>query len=432
MKDVEVEVISYENIKPSSPTPTHLRYYELSFLDQIFPRMYIPFLFFYTENDAYSKISTHPDKSFSSVLKQSLSNVLTRYYPLAGRIKDNLIVDCNDEGVLYREAQVKCELPDIVTNQNPAEFKKFLPCDIDGTHHFAFAVQANYFTCGGIAIATCISHKIADGTSFIMFMKSWAARARGDSDIYPEFQASTLFPPTNTLSGFQPENNMIKEKLVLKRFVFSSASIVALREKYGESSGLESPIHPSRVEALSVFLWSRYVAATQANFGPKKPNMVLFAVNLRTRMDPPLPRNSFGNISRIATVLLSSEERDGLVGKVRAAIRKIDNEYVKKLQDHAQHLNFLKEASGKVMKEDVVPFNFSSWCRFPMYEVDFGWGNPMWIGLVSMPFKNVVIFIDTKSGDGIEVWVNLKEEDMAKFESDTGLLGYASITTLNA
>ena len=271
MKDVEVELISYENIKPSSPTPTHLRYYELSFLDQIFPRMYIPFLFFYTENDAYSKISTDPGKSFSSVLRQSLSNVLTRYYPLAGRIQDNLTVDCNDEGVLYREAQVKCKLSDVVTNQNPAEFKKFLPCDIDGTHYFACAVQANYFTCGGIAIAACISHKIADGTSFIMFMKSWAATARGDSDIYPEFQASALFPATKTLSGFQPENSMIKEKLVLKRFMFSSASIVALREKYGESSSLESPIHPSRVEALSVFLWSRYVAATQANFGPKKP-----------------------------------------------------------------------------------------------------------------------------------------------------------------
>ncbi|XP_023927050.2 LOW QUALITY PROTEIN: stemmadenine O-acetyltransferase [Quercus suber] len=429
---VELEVISNENIKPSSPTPTHLRYYQLSFLDQTSPPMYVPFLFFYTQNGAYSKISTDPTKSFSTVLKQSLSDVLTRYYPLAGRVKDNLTVDCNDEGVLYREAQVKCKLSDIVTHQNSAELKKFLPCDTDGTHHFASAVQANYFTCGGIAIGACISHKIADGTSFIMLMKTWAATARGDSDIYPQFQASTLFPPTSTLSGFQPENSMIKEKLVLKRFVFSSASIVALREKYAESSELECPLHPSRVEALSVFLWSRYVATTQENFGPKKLNMMIFAVNFPNKDDPPLPRNSFGNIFWLATVFLSSEERNGLVGKVRAAIRKIDNEYVKKLQDHAQHLNFLKKASGNLLKEDIVPFNFSSWCKFPMYEVDFGWGNPMWIGLVSLPFKNVVIFIDTKSGDGIEAWVNLKEEDMAKFESDTELLAYASTTTLNA
>ena len=334
--------------------------------------------------------------------------------------------------MLFREAQVKCELSDIVTNPNPAEFKKFLPCDIDGTHNLTFAVQVNYFTCGGIAIGACISHKIADGTSFIMFMKTWAATARGETDIYPQFQASTLFPPTSTLSGFQPETSMIQEKLVLKRFVFSSATIEVLKEKYAESSDLECPLHPSRVEALSAFLWSRYVAATQENCGHKKLNLVLFAVNLRTRMDPPLSGNYFGNIFRVATVILSSEERYGLVGKLRAAIRKIDNEYVKKLQDHTQHLDFLKDASEKVLKQDVVPFNFTSLCRFSIYEMDFGWGNPMWIGRVSLPFKNVVVFIDTKSGDGIEAWINLKEEDMAKFESDTELLAYASTTTLSA
>ncbi|KAM3705245.1 hypothetical protein ACJW31_03G066300 [Castanea mollissima] len=429
---VEVEVISSENIKPTSPTPTHLQYYQLSFLDQIFPPVYASFIFFYTKNDTYSKISTDTTKSFSSVLKQSLSDILTRYYPLAGRVKDNINVECNDEGVMFREAQVKCELSDIVTNPNPAEFKKFLPCDIDGTHNLTFAVQVNYFTCGGIAIGACISHKIADGTSFIMFMKTWAATARGETDIHPQFQASTLFPPTSTLSGFQPETSMIQEKLVLKRFVFSSATIEALKEKYAESSDIECPLHPSGVEAVSTFLWSRYVAATQENCGHKKLNLVLFAVNLRTRMDPPLSGNYFGNIFRVATVILSSEERLGLVGKLRAAIRKIDNEYVKKLHGHTQHLDFLKDASEKVLKQDVVPFNFTSLCRFPIYEMDFGWGNPMWIGRVSLPFKNVVVFLDTKSGDGIEAWVNLKEEDMAKFESDTELLAYASTTTINA
>ena len=65
--------------------------------------------------------------------------------------------------------------------------------------------------------------------------------------------------------------------------------------------------------------------------------------------------------------------------------------------------------------------------------MDFGWGNPMWIGRVSLPFKNVVVFLDTKSGDGIKAWVNLKEQDMAKFESDRApCIRNASTTTLNA
>ena len=67
--------------------------------------------------------------------------------------------------------------------------------------------------------------------------------------IYPQFQSSTLCPPATNLSRFDPTYVMTKEKLVLKKFVFSSALIEALKAKYVESStGLE--LYPSRVDAL--------------------------------------------------------------------------------------------------------------------------------------------------------------------------------------
>ena len=97
------KVISNEIIKPSSPTPTHLCHYWLSFLNQIMTSVYISSICFYNKTDAYSKFSNETAKS--SVLKKSLSDVLKCYYPLTGCVKDNLIVDCNDEGVLYLEAQ---------------------------------------------------------------------------------------------------------------------------------------------------------------------------------------------------------------------------------------------------------------------------------------------------------------------------------------
>ncbi len=96
-------------------------------------------------------------------------------------------------------------------------------------------------------------------------------------------------------------------------------------------------------------------------------------------------------------------------------------DYVKKLQEGNEHLDLIKEFGAKIMTENIVPLYFTSFCRFPIYEVDFGWGNPIWARRVSLPFKNVVVFIDTKSGGGIEAWVNRKEEDMTKFESDTQL-----------
>ncbi|KAL8107477.1 hypothetical protein AgCh_024043 [Apium graveolens] len=58
---------------------------------------------------------------------------------------------------------------------------------------------------------------------------------------------------------------------------------------------------------------------------------------------------------------------------------------------------------------------FTSWCKFPLYEADFGWGNPIWVSGANIPMNNTVILIDEKSGGGIEAWMSLKESDMKEF-----------------
>ncbi|KAK1576516.1 hypothetical protein Q3G72_014615 [Acer saccharum] len=102
--------------------------------------------------------------------------------------------------------------------------------------------------------------------------------------------------------------------------------------------------------------------------------MVLQAVNLRPRFEPPLPEYSFGNLYRIAVTVPSTEEDDDdqeqaahrLIAQMRESISRVDKEYVKKLQERR--------------------------------------------------------FIDTVSGNGIEAWMNMKEEDMAKLEVDEELI----------
>ena len=51
-------------------------------------------------------------------IKKSLSEALTQFYPLAGRGKDGLYVECNDNGVPYVEAVAKCELSEFLENPN--------------------------------------------------------------------------------------------------------------------------------------------------------------------------------------------------------------------------------------------------------------------------------------------------------------------------
>lgn len=71
-------------------------------------------------------------------------------------------------------------------------------------------------------------------------------------------------------------------------------------------------------------------------------------------------------------------------------------------------------------------YRFSSWTRFPFYETDFGWGKPTWVSTTSIPMRNIVILMGTKTGDGIEAWITLNEDVMAEFQANPKLLQFLS------
>ncbi|PRQ40045.1 putative vinorine synthase [Rosa chinensis] len=428
---VEVEVISKEIITPSSPTPAHFRHYQLSSFDQLAPPVYNPLVLFYEFND-----KTVPNiTEISSHLKKSLAEVLTVFYPLAGRIKhDDWLVDCNDEGIPYLEAHVNCKLSDFLKNPIPDQLSKFMPFELDDHigKELVLGVQLSIFECGGFAIGQCISHRLADGSSYFMFSKTWAAIAHGESNIeHPDFLSATRFPLKDVMA-YDPSTEISRNK-VTKRFLFSASMIEALRAKYGESAvGIEeNQKRPSRVDALTAFIWSRYMANTNKITGPhdEKLYRIAHAVNLRPRFDPPLPQHSFGNIYRGATSgpLLSTGDACSAYGRamreVREEINKIDNDCVKGLQQGAEQSGLpFNENTGRLTELELVTLGFSSYCRFPVYDNDFGWGRPAWVFSTPLTFKNVATFMDTKEGDGIEVYISLEEQLMAKFETDAEFL----------
>lgn len=66
-------------------------------------------------------------------------------------------------------------------------------------------------------------------------------------------------------------------------------------------------------------------------------------------------------------------------------------------------------------------FWFTSWCGFPTYELDFGWGKPVWVSSASPGVQNLIVLMDSV-GDigGIEAWITMDEADMMKFEQEAG------------
>ncbi|KAL5768178.1 hypothetical protein ACOSQ2_014961 [Xanthoceras sorbifolium] len=427
---IDVEVISREIIKPATSTPDHLHHYKFSFLDQLTPSsFYIPLIYFYSLDHKLSnnEKSTH--------LKTSLSKVLHHYYPLAGFIKENYI-DCKNGGVLVLEAQVNCQLSEILQSPNPDKFvNKFLP---DDANNLVLAIQVNFFSCGSVAIGVLISHKIADASSILTFVKNWAETGRGNGDniVPPKFVGATLFPPKD---GIRSLGTFVAENVVLNRFVFTDSKIAALKGKYVISSTDKGRIYPTRYEALSCFLFSRFAASTEVKEGHKKSYLLISPVNLRKRMDPPLLDDCFGNISGSAKTFISLEDdigengySYGLVNKLKEEIKKINKDYVKKLEDGILDfdLNTMEVSiEDKPLKQEMDFFSCSSYCRFPTYEADFGWGRPVWVAFGDLSQRNSTVLMDNRTGDGIEAWIHLTKEDMAIFETDEELLTYASPTS---
>ncbi|CAL5390465.1 unnamed protein product [Camellia sinensis] len=472
--EMKVEVIARETIKPSSATPTHLQSFKLSLLDQVavhFPNKFI--LFYAAEAEVDPALSKYKSESESESeseydstgdersqrLKKSLSLVLTRFYPLAGRIKDHLTVDCNDAGAEYVEARANCTLSDLLQQPDPKTLSHFcavpqLPSSTTNSTPF-LVVHATFLKCGGMALGISISHKITDAATFSSFIKAWADTALlGSPVLVPDFIAiSSHFPPATTEEeiSMKPINfNKLKFDGIPRRYVFVSSKISSLKAKAASAS----VPNPTRVEAVSALIWKCMMATSCLKSSPP-PSPSAFAlnwaINIRARIDPPLPEHSFGNMSVVLRIgyveqpnkqCIKEEEKEidlsDLVCQLRKGIEGFQDNYGKELQGENRREAYLKEVR-EIMElqfsEEVEMYGHTSWCRSPFHESDFGWGKPTWVSIALMsPERSgiplgLTTFLDTKDGQGVEAWVTLTPGDIPLFETNPDLLAFASLNS---
>ncbi|KAJ4715325.1 vinorine synthase-like [Melia azedarach] len=447
---MDLEIICRECIKPSSPTPSNLRTHKLCLIDQFVDHFYPPVVYYYPLNrDINLSNSTDINRIVSErlqLLRQSLSETLTHhFYPLAGKLKDDYTVDCNDEGVYFVEARVKSSLNEFLSQPNVTLITKFVP--EDGTEQkggFAGAhvakIQVTVFSCGGLAICTCISHMFSDGITFGLFLNNWAAIARKNTEDlkFPIYNASSLLHTVDS----PEEATRWKTALVVpfcktgrgvtRRFVFDAKAIANLKSK---ATGPRAQ-NPTSVEAVSAFLFKRITVGFRKRSGVDKPNMLTHLVNLRRKLKPPISDCSIGNLLWQANALCTEDdlELDGIVYRLREAIKKVHEDFVKCLQDDDAFLKIGKslEDEAEVFSRAADKISFSSWRSFGFYNIDFGWGKPTWVSSIGWEemittFFNIITLMDTRSGDGIEGWVLLSEEDMTLLEIDKELLAFATM-----
>ncbi|PON64746.1 Transferase [Parasponia andersonii] len=393
-------------------------------------------VYFYTAQ--IDVTSGSPDQK-SKQLKKSLSESLSCFYPFAGRIKNNITIECNDDGAPYVEAKLNGLLSTFLEQpNNPGAIEQFFPAAIqspDAGTWPILQVQATFFDCGGLAVGVCTSHKLFDARTMSVFIKSWAETLKGSGQtVVPVLDAASYFPPGRHRSFRPPpqELNKAGDQSVTKLFVFDKQTIVDLKAK---TAG-DRVKQPSRVEVVTALIWKCVMAGSRSiRVGvPKKTFFMTQAVDIRKRAEPPMPEHLIGNFVIPALTKYDDHELElsDMVAELREGIRRQFDENKAKILGGEDALQVILEDAKQLLelfrRDDADSLMVTSLCAFKLYEIaDFGWGKPTWVNIlpVANGLSKLVTLMDTREG-GVEAWVTLGKNDMDLFERDPLLLEFAT------
>ncbi|XP_057779387.1 pelargonidin 3-O-(6-caffeoylglucoside) 5-O-(6-O-malonylglucoside) 4'''-malonyltransferase-like [Salvia miltiorrhiza] len=426
--------ISSKLIKPHTPTPQNLKNYKLSFIDEIVPPVNIAVILFY---------QSKPENG-SLQLEESLARILVDFYPLAGRFINNYSsIDCCDEGAELAEAEaLDVELIDLVAKINVDQIDNLLPYK-----HFPqngapdnpiLSIQITRFSCGGAAIAISVSHRIFDASSIVTFVNAWTDANNPDDAkrvITPSFHLPSLLPsviPNDNLAPAPAPASVSGHKAVLKRVLFNKEALRRLKSRIRHPNG--KPL--SGVRVVAAVMAKAQFRLDRAIHGRSRTSVVFQGVDMRGRSIPPQSTHTCGNFSIIA-----------MTGRIEAADEVDVNELVRLLGDsvrgaiarHAEILspdrdgrdiftNTVENYSRYFFDPQINDLTISDLSRLGFQKADFGWGKPAasTIFQLCQPVRNLVMLMSDKSGDGIEAWLYLNQDEVPYFEQDEEIKPFIS------
>ncbi|KAI3759513.1 hypothetical protein L6452_07396 [Arctium lappa] len=367
----------------------------------------------------------------AEVIKDALSKVLVHYYPAAGRLtistEGKLIVDCNNEGAVFVEAEANCNIEDIGdhTKPDPMTLGK-LVYDIPGAKNILeippLVVQVTKFKCGGFVLGLGMNHNLFDGIAAMEFISSWSRTARGLPLNLPPFLDRTILKARNPpvvefphdefaeIQDVSDTADLYKEELAYRSFCFSPDDLQRLKIKATADDG-DMPTCTS-FEALSAFVWKARTEALQMK--PDQKTKLLFAVDGRSRFEPPLPEGYSGNgIVLTYSICTAGEQVENplsfTVKLVHEAVKMITDGYMRSAIDYFEVTRARPSLASTLL--------ITTWSKLSFHAQDFGWGEPLMSGPVALPEKEVILFLSHgEQRKSVNVLLGLPVSAMKTFE----------------
>uniref|UniRef100_A0ACD6AMB2 Uncharacterized protein n=1 Tax=Avena sativa TaxID=4498 RepID=A0ACD6AMB2_AVESA len=390
-----------------------------------------------------------------SNLRTSLSRALGVFYPLAGRLR--LAPGTDDrhqlhyqqgDSVTFAVAEYDVDVDDLATDE-PREVAKILPLvptlPAGGA---VLAVQATVLRGGrGLAVGLVLHHAACDGASCMRFLHTWAwAAAATDArappppvinrglvedpsclyDVFVKGQAAS----SSTIDNDNKRDDVkMADDLLLATFTLSQQDIERVKDVVVVAAGARPPRCSSLVATLG-FVWSCHqrakddAASNVGSGGGETPSTYfILPIDHRSRVKPgPIPAEYFGNCLGAAMHAapknqLAAADASGIVAgctAVATAIGKAVGE------GGIGSPELWKEMIRQAVASGGGLLTVAGSPRFRVYDIDFGFGRPAKVEVVSVARTGALAVAESRpscGGGGIEVCISLPPDDMRRFQN---------------
>jgi hypothetical protein len=433
---LELSVLESVVVAPSPPAPETAFSLPLNFFDVFWLNSPpVERVFFYHLTPGAGDDIT----SILSNLKSSLSQALAAFYPLAGGLRLTPGTDDRYElhyqpgdGVSFTIAEYDADVDELAQDE-PREVAKILPLVpplLAGVGP-VLTVQATVLRGGrGLAVGLALHHAACDGASSTRFLHTWAAAAgtgTGAPPPPPVFDRTLVDDPSggrplyDLPSTDEMEYVKMADDQLVATFTLSKEDIQRVKDAVVADGGATPPRCTSLVATFG-FIWACYQRAKDDAESSAGETFILFPIDQRSRMKPdPIPDEYFGNCVGAAMQSapknqLAAAGADGLLAActaVAAAIERGVGELgsPEKMLLWMERIREAGAAGGGVLSVAGSP-------RFRVYDVDFGFGRPDKVEIVSVARTGAMAVAESpKSGGGMEVGMSLPPDGMQRFQN---------------
>lgn len=377
----EVRVVRKTIVKAAGPLPEkHI--ISLSNLDLLSGRFPVTYIYFYRR--------THSVHSINKSLMDSLSQCLRHFYPFAGRISENTKssepeIICDNSGALVVEAQASIPLKEFDFYDLSQSLQGKL-VSID--HHFPVQVQITTYVCGGVSMTFTFDHALGDASAFSKFLVTWSEIAmKKPISCSPDHSRNlqARFPPSYDPSldeafiscTMEDIRTMPTINILLKRLYYIDYSSIDRLQRLASANGNKR----TKIEAFSAYIWKVMVNVNRNHNYCK----IGWLVDGRTRLSK--NQNSMSNyIGNVLSLAFAESDATDLEQGSIADIADIIHKTITMGTTEAHFRNLIDwiecHRPGLMLSKSVLGLSgpalvISSGRRFPVAELDFGFGSPV-------------------------------------------------------